>query len=301
MGKGGVPASHPLNLGPVGMHGAKYSNMAMPEADLIIAAGARFSDRVTGRVTEFAPNAKIVHIDIDPAEIGKNLSPTVPVVGDVKVILGQLLSHAPKADSGDWLAELHAFRASEAAPFPSPAAGSVTPAWLMRALGDRLDDDACVCVDVGQNQIWAAKHLPMKHGRFLTTGGLGTMGYSLPAALGVKPAEPRRQTVVVCGDGSFQMFENELATLNAMGADVKLVMVHNGVLGLVHQIQRRSYSGPFGVRLDGSPDFETLAAAYGVPSRRISNDAQVAEAIDAMLTSQGPYLLICDVDPMATT
>ena len=248
-----------------------------------------------------ARRTKTVHLDVDPAEIGKNLSPTVPVVGDVKVILGQLLSHAPKADSGDWLAELHAFRASEAAPFPSPAAGSVTPAWLMRALGDRLDDDACVCVDVGQNQIWAAKHLPMKHGRFLTTGGLGTMGYSLPAALGVKTAEPRRQTVVVCGDGSFQMFENELATLNAMGADVKLVMVHNGVLGLVHQIQRRSYSGPFGVRLDGSPDFETLAAAYGVPSRRISNDAQVAEAIDAMLTSQGPYLLICDVDPMATT
>ena len=106
---------------------------------------------------------------------------------------------------------------------------------------------------------------------------------------------------MVCGDGSFQMFENELATLNAMGADVKLVMVHNGVLGLVHQIQRRSYIGTFAVRQDGSPDFETLAAAYGVPSRRISNDAQVAEAIDAMLTSQGPYLLICDVDPMATT
>lgn len=301
MGLGLLPSDHPMNLGMIGAFGTATANRALNTTDLLIIAGARAADRAVTAPKEVARRTKTVHLDVDPAEIGKNLSPTVPVVGDVKVILGQLLSHAPKADSGDWLAELHAFRASEAAPFPSPAAGSVTPAWLMRALGDRLDDDACVCVDVGQNQIWAAKHLPMKHGRFLTTGGLGTMGYSLPAALGVKTAEPRRQTVVVCGDGSFQMFENELATLNAMGADVKLVMVHNGVLGLVHQIQRRSYSGPFGVRLDGSPDFETLAAAYGVPSRRISNDAQVAEAIDAMLTSQGPYLLICDVDPMATT
>ena len=301
MGLSVLPTDHPLNMGMIGAHGNRCANKALAKADLLIMVGTRAADRAVMDPGEIQRRMATIHIDVDPAEIGKNLSPTVPVVGDVKVILGQLLSHAPKADSGDWLAELHAFRASEAAPFPSPAAGSVTPAWLMRALGDRLDDDACVCVDVGQNQIWAAKHLPMKHGRFLTTGGLGTMGYSLPAALGVKTAEPRRQTVVVCGDGSFQMFENELATLNAMGADVKLVMVHNGVLGLVHQIQRRSYSGPFGVRLDGSPDFETLAAAYGVPSRRISNDAQVAEAIDAMLTSQGPYLLICDVDPMATT
>ncbi len=301
MGLGLLPSGHPMNLGMIGAFGTSTANRALNTTDLLIIAGARAADRAVTAPKEVARRTKTVHLDVDPAEIGKNLSPTVPVVGDVKVILGQLLSHAPKADSGDWLAELHAFRASEAAPFPSPAAGSVTPAWLMRTLGDRLDDDACVCVDVGQNQIWAAKHLPMKHGRFLTTGGLGTMGYSLPAALGVKTAAPRQQTVVVCGDGSFQMFENELATLNAMGADVKLVMVHNGVLGLVHQIQRRSYSGPFGVRLDGSPDFEALAAAYGVPSRRISNDAQVAEAIDAMLTSQGPYLLICDVDPMATT
>lgn len=156
-------------------------------------------------------------------------------------------------------------------------------------------------MDVGQNQIWAAKHLPMKHGRFLTTGGLGTMGYSLPAALGVKAAVPDRQVAVVCGDGSFQMFENELATLRAMNADVKLVMVHNGVLGLVHQIQFSSYSGPFGVDLTGSPDFEALAAAYGIPSARIADDGQVDAALDAMLTQSGPYLLICDVDPMATT
>ena len=291
MGLGLLPRNHPLNLGMIGAFGTPTANRALNTTDLLIIASPK----------EIASRTKTVHLDVDPAEIGKNFSTTVPVVGDVKVILGQLISHRPKAQSDAWIADLQARRQAEPQPAAAPGAGSVTPSYLMHALGEKLEDDACVCVDVGQNQIWAAKHLPMKHGRFLTTGGLGTMGYSLPAALGVKAAVPDRQVAVVCGDGSFQMFENELATLRAMNADVKLVMVHNGVLGLVHQIQFSSYSGPFGVDLTGSPDFEALAAAYGIPSARIADDGQVDAALDAMLTQSGPYLLICDVDPMATT
>ena len=301
MGLGLLPRNHPLNLGMIGAFGTPTANRALNTTDLLIIAGARAADRAVTSPKEVASRTKTVHLDVDPAEIGKNFSTTVPVVGDVKVILGQLLAQHPKAQSEGWIADLQARRQAEALPSPNPGAGTVSPAYLMRALGERLADDACVCVDVGQNQIWAAKHLPMKHGRFLTTGGLGTMGYSLPAALGVKTAVPHRQTAVVCGDGSFQMFENELATLKSIGADVKIVMVHNGVLGLVHQIQFASYTGPFGVELTGAPDFQQLAAAYGIPSGRVSDDGQLPAAIDDMLAQPGPYLLICDVDPMATT
>ena len=301
MGLGLLPTDHPLNLGMIGAFGTPTANRALNTTDLLIIAGARAADRAVTSPKEIASRTKTVHLDVDPAEIGKNFSTTVPVVGDVKVILGQLISHRPKAQSDAWIADLQARRQAEPQPAAAPGAGSVTPSYLMHALGEKLEDDACVCVDVGQNQIWAAKHLPMKHGRFLTTGGLGTMGYSLPAALGVKTAVPHRQTAVVCGDGSFQMFENELATLKSIGADVKIVMVHNGVLGLVHQIQFASYTGPFGVELTGAPDFQQLAAAYGIPSGRVSDDGQLPAAIDDMLAQPGPYLLICDVDPMATT
>ena len=200
MGLGLLPSDHPMNMGMIGSFGTATANQALNTTDLLIIAGARAADRAVTAPKEVARRTKTVHLDVDPAEIGKNLAPTVPVVGDVKVILGQLLSHSPRANSDDWLAKVRAYRTNEAPPFPSPAAGSITPAWLMHSLGRQMAEDACVCVDVGQNQIWAAKHLPMKQGRFLTTGGLGTMGYSLPAALGVKAAVPQKQTVVVCGD-----------------------------------------------------------------------------------------------------
>ena len=273
MGLGLLPTDHPLNLGMIGAFGTPTANRALNTTDLLIIAGARAADRAVTSPKEVASRTKTVHLDVDPAEIGKNFSTTVPVVGDVKVILGQLLAQHPKAQSEGWIADLQARRQGEALPSPNPGAGTVSPAYLMRALGERLANDACVCGD----------------------------GYSLPAALGVKTAVPHRQTAVVCGDGSFQMFENELATLKSIGADVKIVMVHNGVLGLVHQIQFASYTGPFGVELTGAPDFQQLAAAYGIPSGRVSDDGQLPAAIDDMLAQPGPYLLICDVDPMATT
>ena len=301
MGLGLLPTAHPMNLGMIGAFGTATANQALNTTDLLIIAGARAADRAVTSPKEVSKRTKTVHLDVDPAEIGKNLSTTVPVVGDVKVILDQLLAHAPMANSAQWVAEMSAKRAAEPLPAPVAGSGSVTPAWLMRTLGEKLEGDACVCVDVGQNQIWAAQSLPLRQGRFLTTGGLGTMGYSLPAALGVKVAVPGRQTVVVCGDGSFQMSAPELATLRSIGADVKLVMVRNGVLGLVHQIQCRSYSGPFGVDLTGTPDFEALAGAYGIPAARVSDDALVPRAIETMLAADGPYLLICDIDPMSMT
>ncbi|NLF34965.1 MAG: biosynthetic-type acetolactate synthase large subunit, partial [Clostridiales bacterium] len=301
MGLGLLPTDHPMNMGMVGAFGTKSANAALGMAYLLIIAGARAADRAVTSPKELSRRAKTIHMDVDPAEIGKNMSTTVPLVGDIKVLLSQLLTHSPVADTADWLEDLRARRKKERHREPEPRADGLSPARMMRSLGGKLADDACVCVDVGQNQIWAAKHLPLKHGRFLTSGGLGTMGYSLPAALGVKTALPDRQTVVVCGDGSFQMFMNELATMNAIDADVKIVMVRNGMLGLVHEIQCRSYSGPYGVELACAPDFARIAAAYGIGYGVVSNDEALDGALAEMLAAPGPYLLVCEVDPHATT
>ena len=168
----------------------------------------------------------------------------------------------------------------------------------MRKLGARLKDDAVVCADVGQNQIFTCKYLPQKHGRLLTSGGLGTMGYALPAGVGVKVALPGRQTVAICGDGSFQMAMNELAAVKQAGMDLKILLFRNNTLGLVHQIQSRPpYHGPFGVSLDGSPDFETIAAAYGIPSIFLDDEDRMDRALDQFLSTKGSCLLICKVHP----
>ena len=172
----------------------------------------------------------------------------------------------------------------------------------MRRLGDKLVDDAVVCADVGQNQIFTCKYLPQKQGRLLTSGGLGTMGYALPAGVGVKVALPDRQTVVICGDGSFQMAMNELAAVKYAGMDLKILLFRNNTLGLVHQIQSRApYHGPFGVSLDGSPDFEAIAAAYGIPCVTVSEEEALDASIDRFLNEQGPCLMICQVHPDVST
>ena len=228
----------------------------------------------------------------------------VPLVGDVKAILRQILDLGVAApDCTEWRARLADFRKAELSrQFPSRP-GSVFPGTVMRKLGAKLDDDAVVCADVGQNQIFTCKYLPQKHGRLLTSGGLGTMGYALPAGVGVKVALPDRQTVVVCGDGSFQMAMNELAAVKYAGMDLKIVLFRNNTLGLVHQIQSRPpYHGPFGVSLDGSPDFETIAAAYGIPCVTVSEEEELDSSIDRFLSEKGPCLMICQVHPdVATT
>ncbi len=301
MGLGILPTDHPLNMGMLGSFGNECANKAVAKSDLLIFAGARVANRAILSPVEISRRTKTVHMDVDPAEIGKNVSTGIPVVGDVQCILKQLLELSPKAETTDWLAFLQPKRASElAAELPTMKSG-VHPGKVMRSLGNQIKEDATVCVDVGQNQIWACKHLPLHEGRFLTTGGLGTMGYSLPAALGVKAADPKKQTIVVCGDGSFQMSMNELATLMSQGSDVKIVMMQNQVLGLVNEIQKSSYSGPFGVALTCEPDFEMLAQAYGMAHGRVSEDADIEEAIAQMLSYDGPYMLICTVDSDTTT
>ncbi len=303
MGIGLMPTGHPLNMGMIGAHGNHCANRALAKSDLLIMVGTRAADRAITAPEEIQRRMATIHIDVDPAEIGKNMQAAVPLVGNVKVILRQLLEGGvPVTDSAAWREKLRDYRAAELSrQFPSRP-GYVFPGTVMRKLGVRLEDNAVVCVDVGQNQIFTCKYLPQKHGRLLTSGGLGTMGYALPAAIGVKAAQPERQTLVVCGDGSFQMAMNELAAVACAGMDLKILLFRNNTLGLVHQIQSRApYHGPFGVALDGSPDFGKIAGAYGIPSLTVNDEDQLDGAIDRFLGEPGPCLMICDVHPDVST
>ena len=303
MGISLMPTDHPLNMGMIGAHGNFCANKALAKSDLLIMVGTRAADRTIIQPDEIQRRMATIHIDVDPAEIGKNMQAAVPLVGDVKVILRQILDLGVEApDCGHWRARLADLRRAELnRQFPSRP-GSVFPGTLMRKLGARLRGDAVVCADVGQNQIFTCKYLPQKNGRLLTSGGLGTMGYALPAAVGVKTAQPDRQTIVVCGDGSFQMSMNELAAVRCAGMDLKIILLRNHTLGLVHQIQSAApYHGPFGVDLDGSPDFETIAAAYAIPSVTVGEEEELDACLDRFLAEKGPCILICEVHPDVST
>ena len=303
MGISIMPTHHPLNMGMIGAHGNHCANKALAKADLLIMVGTRAADRAVLDPREIQRRMATIHIDVDPAEIGKNMTAAIPLVGDVKVILQQLLDKdTPAPDCADWLERLRDYRKAELGRIFPKREGYVFPGTVMRRLGAKLDDDAAVCVDVGQNQLFACKYLPQKNGRLLTSGGLGTMGYALPAAVGVKVAQPDRQTIVICGDGSFQMAMNELAAVRQANMDLKIVLFRNQVLGLVNQIQNTApYHGPFGVALDGSPDFPTIAAAYGIPSMLANDEDKLDEVLDQFLEHEGCCLLICEVHPDVTT
>ena len=302
MGLSLLPTDHPLNMGMIGSHGNECANKALAKSDLLIMIGTRVADRAILSPAEIHRRMWTIHIDVDPAEIGKNLQSELPLVGNAKVILQQLLERNVRVDAGEWLEQLRQRRTEELERTMPHRENSVSPSRLMRTLGQKLRSDAAICVDVGQNQIWTCRNLWLQGGRLLTSGGLGTMGYALPAAVGVKVAQPDRQTVVVCGDGSFQMAMNELAAVRAGGMDIKVVLIHNGVLGLVHQIQQSApYHGTFGVALDGSPDFAAIASAYGIPSITVQKDDQVSECLQRFLAKDGPCLLIAEVDPACTT
>ena len=299
MGISIIPTDHPLNMGMIGAHGNCCANKALAKSDLLIMVGTRAADRAILSPDEIQRRMATIHIDVDPAEIGKNMQAAIPLVGDVKVILQQLLAlEVPAPDAAAWRECLKEYRQAELTRTFPHREGSVFPGTVLRRLGQLLDDDAAVCADVGQNQIFACKYLPQKNGRFLTSGGLGTMGYALPAAIGVKVAQPDRQTVVICGDGSFQMAMNELSAIRCADMDIKIVLFRNHVLGLVHQIQQTApYHGPFGVALDGSPDFETIAAAYGIPSLVLNDEDKLDETLDRFLGTKGSCILICEVHP----
>ncbi len=300
MGKGAMRCSNPLNLGPVGMHGSKYANMAVMECDLLIACGARFSDRMTGKVSEFAPHAKIVHIDIDPAEIGKIVNPDVPIVGDVKTVLAAVNEQLDKEGAGPvgeaWCREVFGWRerwpfyTSDFDDYPD----KIAPEVLLSALSDKLDPErSIVTTEVGQHQMWALQNIHREHARtFISSGGLGTMGFGFPAAIGAKLGCPEDEVVCVAGDGSFQMNSQEMATAAVNNVPVKVLIVNNRALGMVHQWQTLFYDRRYSfTELDAVPDFVKLADAYGWQAARITRPEEVSDALDAMLAADGPYLL----------
>ncbi len=298
MGIGSIPTPHRLYMGMVGSFGRKVPNAALDEADLLIIIGARVADRAITSPKHVERTTKTIHIDIDPAEIGKNVVATVPLVGDLGIVLTKLLAEKPVCDCEEWVTELAAAAKKEKDKVPTPHENTIGPKRFMHELGLQLKNDAYVVADVGQNQIWTAKYLPVKKGgRFLTTGGLGTMGYAIPAAVGVKKALPKKQVLAVCGDGGFQMTSNELSTIAGNGLDIKIVLLNNRVLGMVNEIQRNGKLHHFAVDLPETPDFQILAEAYGIKSRRICKDEDMAPAIKEMLSHKGPFLLECVVDP----
>ena len=300
MGKGAMRCSNPLNLGPVGMHGSKYANMAVTECDLLIAVGARFSDRVTGKVSEFAPHAKVIHIDIDPAEIGKIINPVVPIVGDAKVVLAAINERLAKADAQPidrtWVDDVFSWRerwpfyTSDFSDYPN----AIAPEVVLHKLSQKLDPEASiVTTEVGQHQMWAHQNIHREHARtFLSSGGLGTMGFGFPAAIGAKIGRPDDEVVCIAGDGSFQMNSQEMATAAINGVAVKVVVVDNRALGMVHQWQRLFYHERYSfTELDANPDFVKLADAYGWRARSVSDPDELDGALDEMLASDVPYLL----------
>lgn len=300
MGKGAMPAEHPLYFGPIGMHGSKYANKMMTESDLIIACGARFSDRVTGRVDEFAPHADVIHIDIDPAEIGKIREVQVPIVGDVKGVLDAIIGELGKQNAApatrEWIDQIDGWR--KRWPFYNEQVGDapdeIVPEVAMGLLSEKLDQEKSIVVtEVGQHQMWAAQFIDRSVPRsWLSSGGLGTMGFGFPAAIGAKFGNPDKEVVCVAGDGSFQMNSQEMATAAVHSLPVKVMILDNRCLGMVHQWQKLFYDGRYSsTLLDAVPDFVKLSEAYGWEGERVSDPAELDAALDRMLSSERPYLL----------
>ncbi len=296
MGVGALPSSHPLNMGMLGSHGCVPANKAIRDADLVIMAGARVGDRAVASPGQVANRAKIIHIDIDPAEIGKNMSAHIPIVGDLKLVLAALCEKVDGIAPYDWVSVVCDRKKRYAAKSIEPLVGYVEPKTFLRAFSRRLADNAIVCADVGQNQIWCANNVDVRNGRLLTSGGMGTMGYSVPCAVGAKCADPDCQVVAVCGDGSFQMSFMELATICQEHKGVKIIVMRNGRLGMVRELQKNLYDSAYsGVFLDGSPDFVKIASAYGISAKSVSSNEEAMAAVDEMLSDDRPYLLECVV------
>lgn len=297
MGIGVMPMDDPHYLGMIGMHGRSSANRSMKEADLVILCGARVGDRAVSAPQQIAEKAVVIHIDIDPAEIGKNMPVDIPIVGDIRTVMRTLADQVKNTVPQEWLDRTLGYKNS----YPSrgePRTDSVEPRVFIRDLSAMMEENAILVADVGQNQIWAARNFNVKEGRFLTSGGLGTMGYSVPAAIGAKLAKPHRQVVAVCGDGSFQMSMCELGTLCQEGVAVKIIVMENGRLGMVKEFQDRLYHKRYmATILRGDPDFVKLAEAYGIPAARAETNEQAKELAHTMLETDGPFILVCRVDP----
>ncbi len=298
MGIGVMPTKHPQYYGMVGNNGKAYANRAMSEADLLIMVGARVADRAVNQPDLITKDKVLVHIDVDPAEIGKNAGPTIPLVGDAGHIFEDFEKEEFSCHCEEWIETLEGYRETmEKKRNPNPA--YVDPAAFITRLSEKMEEDAVYVADVGQNQIWSCGYVKVREGKFLTSGGMGTMGYSIPAAMGAKIAAPGRQVVAVCGDGSFQMSMMELATMCQHKIPVKIIVMKNNYLGMVRQYQHFTYKDNYSVvDLSGSPDLEKLSAAFGIPFLRLTTMERCDETIDAFLREDTSMLLECVIDPM---
>ncbi len=300
MGLGAFPASHPQSMGMLGMHGGYWTNMAVNNSDLLISIGARFDDRVTGKLDEFAKGAKIIHVDIDPSCVSKNVKADIPVVGDAKVVCQQFLAEVARqlesganiTDRRPWFDQIAEWKRQH--PFWYDDDGEVIkPQYVIHELHRITKGNAVVSADVGQHQMWTAQLYGFDQPRqWLNSGGLGAMGYGFPAAMGASVARPKDLVVSVVGDGGFQMTFNELATVKQYNIPVKILLINNGYLGMVRQWQEQFYAHNYSHSdLEVAPDFIKLAEAYGVPAFRASRRSEVTQTLEKGLNIPGPVLI----------
>ncbi|MBN1695278.1 biosynthetic-type acetolactate synthase large subunit [candidate division WOR-3 bacterium] len=314
LGLGSFPETHELSLGMLGMHGTQYANYAIMESDVILAIGARFDDRVTGKISEFAPHAKIIHIDIDPASVGKNVRVDIPIVGDAKLILKELDRYLKAKKHTDWIKEINGWKEK----FPliyRKKKDFVSPQYVIECVHEITKGKAIIATEVGQNQMWVAQYYKFDKPRtLLSSGGLGTMGYGFPAAIGAKVARPDMPVFDIAGDGSIQMNIQEMATAVIKNIGVKIIILNNGFLGMVRQWQELFYNKRYAATClrtgalnpekdkkykdcpEYTPDFVKLAEAYGAAGIRITKNEDVKNAIKKALEIDGPVIIDCIID-----
>ena len=296
LGIGSFPESHVLSYGMLGMHGMAYANLAVDGADLIIAVGMRFDDRVTGKISGFAPKAKVIHIDIDPAEIGKNVRVDVPIVGDSKLVLGAINKGIEKKERVSWLRQVEGWR--EGHPVEVREVSGLLPQYVIKKVYEATGGEAIMVTGVGQHQMWVAQHCCYeKPNGLISSGGLGTMGFGLPASVGVKVGCPEEAVWCIDGDGSFQMTVQELGTIAQEGLGIKIAIINNGYLGMVRQWQGLFYNRRYVATPLSGPDFVKVAEAYGIPGLRVVKREGVVPAIERAIEEEGPFLIDFVVEP----
>ena len=290
------PENHVLSVGMPGMHGMAYANIAIDRSDLLIAIGMRFDDRITGRVSDFAPNAQIIHIDIDPAEIDKNVKTTVPLVGEAKRVLAALNRQVEPITHVEWVKEIEQLKQEHPSHLVPESEGIASP-YVIRQVWEATGGDAIIVTGVGQHQMWAAQHFfYTKPCTFITSGGLGTMGFEVPAAMGAKIGKPKETVWAFCGDGGFQMTLQELGTIAENQIDVKFAIFNNGFHGMVRQWQEFFYQKDYVATKFFNPDFVKLADAYGIKGFRVESKADVRPTIEEAMKVKGPVLIDFVVD-----
>jgi len=297
LGIGSFPGQHILNFGMMGMHGMAYANMAVQHADLIIAVGMRFDDRATANTKGFAPQAQIVHIDIDPAEIGKNIPVDVPIVGDVKSVLKAINREIRRGQHLDWLSQLDEWR-QEHPSLEAERDSALLPQYVIRQIYEATHGDATVVTGIGQNQMWAAQHFVYtKPNSLISSGGLGTMGFELPAAIGAKVGRPEGVVWCIAGDGGLQMTIQELATIAQENLAIKIAIINNGFLGMVRQWQELFYGRRYVDTKLWNPDFTKIAEAYSIPAIRVNHREEITPAIQKAMDHSGAFLIDFVVEP----